>query len=80
MHLVTRNFFVLIGLATLALGGLWQQAVAFDAGSLSPFGSALALVSLVVLLASLLGAIRILYKTAPSNRQNPDSQLEETDA
>jgi hypothetical protein len=80
MNRITRNFFVLIGLATLASGGLWQQAVAVDAGRFSPVGIALAFVSLVVLLTALLGALRILYKTAPANRPTPESHLEDTDA
>lgn len=80
MNQITRNFFVLVGLATLASGGVWQQAVAFNAGQLSLLGSGLALVSLIVLLVSLLGALRILYKTSTTDRPKPTSQLEDTDA
>lgn len=80
VNTVTRNFFLLTGLATLGSGGLWQQAVAFDAGQLSPLGVVFALVSLIVLLSPLFGTIRILYKTAPANRPTPDSRREENNA
>lgn len=64
MERITHNFLVLVGAATLASGGLWQQTTAFDAGTLTPLGAVIAFGSLVLLSISLVGAGRILHVIA----------------
>lgn len=65
MRRVTLTFFILLGAATLASGQVWTHAGALMAGQGTVLDSALSILSVGVLIASLLGLGRILHRTTP---------------
>lgn len=65
MNRITVTFLVLLSLATLTSGQLWMQSRVVLAGQATNLYVLLPVFSATILLLSLLGVGRILYKTAP---------------
>lgn len=66
MNRVTATFLVLLGLATLASGQLWIRGKVLGAGQGTVLDVMLAILSAALLIFTLLGLGRILYRTAPA--------------
>lgn len=75
MNRVLVTFLVLLGLATATSGQLWIQSQVWGAGQGTWLDAVLAGLSALLLIASLLGLGRILYRTAPCVQQDePDKE------
>ena len=64
MNRITGTFLVLLALATFASGQLWMQGRPLAADPMTALNGVIVVVNTVLLLVTLLGLGRILYKTA----------------
>lgn len=74
MNRALLTFLMLLGVATIASGQVWSRSVRFGAGQGTWMDLALASLSALLLVTSLLALGRIFYWTTYANQRAPDKE------